>query len=74
MYHNVFKQQRNSRKHSKTHLKTSNIVLTKAYIVLEEIQKFLAFAYVVTAVAAVTPRGNAETVRVYVVWCHHRAC
>lgn len=51
-----------------------NVVLTKACIILEEIQKFQAFFYVVTTVAAVTPRGNAETIGVYVVWCHYCAC
>lgn len=38
-----------------------NSVLTKACVVLEEIQKFPAFIYVITTVAAVTPWGNAET-------------
>ena len=38
-----------------------NSILTKACVVLEEIQKFLAFISIITTVAAVTPWGNAET-------------
>lgn len=60
------------KKNDKTPLMTYfNFVLTKACIVLEEIQKFPAFIYVITTVAAVTPWGNTETTWVYVVWCHH---
>lgn len=55
--------------HIRTIAKGLNCIFETS-IVLEEVQKFQAFFYIVPTVAAVTPWGHAEAAGVYVVGGH----